>query len=193
MAALFSKPKESRHPLDGVNGWLALFLAIVALQSLLLAWETPELFKDIITTAQSSWRDFPVTGPMAFGGALFPFIFILVAAWGIVLTVRRSERTPAFWGWFLLAVFVYKAIDGMFAGMLVRQVAGHVSAADLEAFREKAWNGVVDDLRYMLWTAIWTWYWNNSERVRITFGRNTWARPLPVTAAEAHVAEEVHS
>jgi hypothetical protein len=187
MAALFSKRSADERPLNGVTGWLALFLAIICLQSFLLAWETPALFQEIIRTATESWRQFPVAGPMAFGEAIFPFIFLVAAAWGIVLTVRRSPSTPAFWGWFLLAIFIFKAIDGMLAGILVQQVAARVSPTDLEAFREKAWNGVVDDLRYMLWTAIWTWYWNNSERVRLTFGRNTWRKPTPPTA-EAQVA-----
>lgn len=193
MAVLFSKRSGSNGPaLHGVGGWLALFLAIVAFQSILLALETPALFREIVRTATASWREFPVAGPMAFVAALFPFLFILGAGWGSALTLRQSRRTPEYWGWFLLAVFVYKAIDGMLAGVLVSQVAGRVSAADLEAFRERAWSGVVEDLRYMLWTAIWTWYWNNSQRVRVTFGRNTWSKPLAApdrTPAEAVTAE----
>ncbi len=196
MSALLSKHDGSgKDPLDGVNGWLALFLAVMALQCLLLAREVPEFVRDILTTTQQSWRDFPVTGPMAFGAALFPFLFLIASVWGIVLTVRRRPGTPAFWGWFLLAVFVYKAVDGLLAGVLVRQVTGHVSAADLEAFREKAWNGVVDDLRYMLWSAGWTWYWDKSRRVLVTFGRNTWSRALPAAVAPAAVspAEEART
>lgn len=175
----------------GVSGWLALFLAIVTLQGVLLAVGVPALFRYIGETATEALKAYPVIGPMLLGEAIYPFAFILAAAWGIWLTVKLRPSAPRYWGWLLLGVFAYGLADAVLARVLLRQVAGDLAGPDMHAFRNTMWNGVVEDLRSMLWAAIWTWYWKASVRVRLTFGRNTWTRAMaPADEVQAEPVPE---
>ena len=184
---------DHEHPLHGVGGWLALFLGIVGFQTLLYLIGLPGVLGQTLRADPESLRAFPVLYPMVGLEAAFPVAFVIAAPVGAWLTLKRRRRAPAFWGWLLLAVFLYALADVALGEVVVRQVGQLLAGEPLRSFQDQLAHERVANLRTALWAAIWTWYWKDSERVRVTFGSNAWTRTRaagPAQTPEATAAQE---
>ena len=188
MAVLFAHRSgpDSEHPLYGVGGWLALFLGIVGLQTLLYLIGLPGVLRQTLRADPESLRAFPVLYPMVGLEAVFPIAFVIAAPVGAWLTFKRRRGTPAFWGWFLLAVFLYALVDLGLGEVVVRQVGQLLAGDPLRSFQDQLAHERMANLRTALWAAIWTWYWKDSDRVRVTFASNAWTRTRATRPEPAH-------
>lgn len=167
---------DTEHPLYGVGGWLAIFLGIVAFQALIVIVMLPGRLGGLGSVSVAALEAFPILWPLLILEALYPLAFIAAVPVGTWFTLRRNERAPTFWGWFVLGVFAYGLADFSMAQIFLRQLALHLPAVELHATRDRMFPALLADVQSMLWAGIWTWYWKDSERVHVTFGRNTWAR-----------------
>ncbi len=167
---------DREHPLYGVGGWLALFLGIVGLQTVLNLFGLPGVLEQTLRADPASMRAFPVLYPMVGLEVAFPIVFVIAAPLGAWLTFRRGRGAPAFWGWFLAAVLLYAVADVALGEVVVRQVGQLLVGEQLRSFQDQLAHERLANLRTALWAAIWTWYWKDSDRVRVTFGSNAWTR-----------------
>ena len=165
-----------RRELTGVGGWLILFLvgnAIVVLYMLATAREIPGnlsgeswLMGDILGMHSLLWIE----------SAAHVFQVVGTAT-GLVLLVRRSPMTPVYWLAFLVLMAVYALVDIVSASAATERSSQMLGKTIGDAFAGGVNAAKKQNMQVLLRSAIWSWYFLKSQRVRLTFQPATLSPP----------------
>jgi hypothetical protein len=157
--------------LDGVGGWLLLFVigqvgvVLVQLIKLPAAWEP---FTN--GTMQLAGR-FTLLGPLLVVEFLFHIAQIILPAVGLWLIFRRNTSTRRFWVAYLFILCTYAVLDIVGTHILFSQMREAFGADALVDANAQMKSARLTNLRLALVAVIWAAYWTRSERVRVTFHR----------------------
>jgi hypothetical protein len=176
--------------LSGIGGWLALFVIGQILSPITLLLQSGELFSGVqasVTLEPIAPLILPVVIVESFVH-LARFVLPIV---GVVLIVKRNRLAPRYWFIYLVGLAVFCGIDMLVAGIMGSQLERVIGVGF-----DSGDSGTTDNLRLMLWSAVWATYWAQSLRVRATFGADAFDRPLvgkPVARAAPPVPAPVPS
>jgi hypothetical protein len=159
----------AKSKLEGVRGWLLLFVIGQSLRSLLALSMIRDAFSAYFDGTMSLGLQFPIFLILIPIETLAHLAQIVMPIIGFVLMRRRSVHTKPFWILFLVSLAAYALIDNISGKIGLSQLVdvygaeamSESSAAMDEAFRE--------NLQLMFYSVIWSAYWYRSKRVAATY------------------------
>ncbi|NUS96126.1 MAG: DUF2569 family protein [Gemmatimonadaceae bacterium] len=155
----------------GVGGLLLLFVLTQLLSGVLLGYQLPRTWAGFSGPTWALGADSSWFRPTLVYEAAMQVVRLAGIAIGLVMIVRGSSRTPAFYRAFLATVLLLSIVDALLIARVYAQLhvtlrALGASTTGLGASRYVALTG---DARTAAYALIWWLYWRQSERVRRTF------------------------
>ncbi|HEX2836085.1 MAG TPA: DUF2569 family protein [Thermoanaerobaculia bacterium] len=164
LSSRFAPPKN----LEGVGGWLALFLVgqvgtlLYKLLTISSVWEP---FTDGTFAAS---EQYPILAPLLVIESGFHLLQIVLSLVGIVLIARRIRFARPFYLLYLVVMLTYALVDIVGGAWFASQVAS-VSAELGNEVRKSMEEPNLMNARLAAFSVVWLVYWIRSERVRQTF------------------------
>jgi hypothetical protein len=161
----FARPWDHQR---GFRGWLVYFYAANCIAAVLRGYYLFQSGSSLHVFASAE-----ISAAVLAASVLQTAIhaaFFLATLYGLAVFAKCDPRTAAFWG-----IFLILSIPGLLAlEAIVAYVSSEVQGSE---FGDVFWRLLRDGgARAMLFSLLWALYWMRSQRVRLTFGANTFGR-----------------
>lgn len=159
------------HALDGVRGWLLLFVIGQALRALVSLATIQEAFTPFVDGTMTLAFDFPLFFLVIPMEALAHLAQIAMPVIGFILMNRRSPHTRPFWLVYLLSLLAFVVIDSVAGWFVIEQMTEAFGAEHMTESKTALSAAVMENVQVAFYSLIWSLYWLKSVRVAVTYPR----------------------
>jgi hypothetical protein len=166
----FTPSQEQR--LARVEGWLSWFVLSCVVSFIVMLTRLSDVGETLGHGVWMLGAAVPAYHPLLFLEATQQVFSLSSIVIGLLLMIRRSSITPAFWVLSLVISGAYTLIDLIAASELIWNIR-HIMGEEMgRAFEQGAQSATTTNGRTLLFAVAWSAYWIQSKRVRVRFAPN---------------------